>query len=218
MAHVFDGKLYFTRDYMQGNFIPKNLKVPKPKPTPKPQAKACSKASSSGERTIRRRISKPNICRLLMLHCLWEHGCEPEISCSQYFLVISCLWEHGWRLRCTDTMQALMCVLVVVCVVCKLWPCLSYSRCRDRINLGLLRSLYKGVGVRPFSVFRSPGIVHECSCERVSASGLMHLSICMTSHRTCLFARYVSSLGMAIEDVAAPTLTGVYLGRHNLAS
>ena len=25
MAHVFDGKLYFTRDYMQGNFIPKIL-------------------------------------------------------------------------------------------------------------------------------------------------------------------------------------------------
>ena len=45
MAHVFDGKLYFTRDHMQGNFIPKNLKLPQPKPTAKPQAKA----SSSGE-------------------------------------------------------------------------------------------------------------------------------------------------------------------------
>ena len=49
MAHVFDGKLYFTRDHMQGNFIPKNLKLPKPKPAPKPQAKASSMASSSGE-------------------------------------------------------------------------------------------------------------------------------------------------------------------------
>ena len=38
-------KLYFTRDYMQGNFIPKNLKLPWPKPAPKPWAKA----SSSGE-------------------------------------------------------------------------------------------------------------------------------------------------------------------------
>ena len=46
MAHVFDGKLYFTRDHMQGNFIPK---MPEPKPAPKPRAKACSKASSSGE-------------------------------------------------------------------------------------------------------------------------------------------------------------------------
>ena len=49
MAHVFDGKLYFTRDHMQGNFIPSNLKLPEPKPAPKPQAKASSKASSSGE-------------------------------------------------------------------------------------------------------------------------------------------------------------------------
>ena len=47
MAHVFDGKFYFTRDHMQGNFIPKNLKLPKP--APKPRAKASSKASSSGE-------------------------------------------------------------------------------------------------------------------------------------------------------------------------
>ena len=45
MAHVFDGKLYFTRDPMQGNFIPKNLKLPEPKPAPKPRPKA----SSSGE-------------------------------------------------------------------------------------------------------------------------------------------------------------------------
>ena len=33
MAHVFDGKLYFTRDHMQGNFIPKNLTLPKPNQT-----------------------------------------------------------------------------------------------------------------------------------------------------------------------------------------
>ena len=34
--------------------------------------------------------------------------------------------------------------LVVVCVARKLRPCPSYSRRRDRINLGLWRSLYKG--------------------------------------------------------------------------
>ena len=39
MAHVFDGKLYFTRDHMQGNFIPKNLKLPELKPASKPRAK-----------------------------------------------------------------------------------------------------------------------------------------------------------------------------------
>ena len=46
MAHVSFGKLYCTRDHMQGNLIPKNLKL---KPTPKPRAKASSKASSSAE-------------------------------------------------------------------------------------------------------------------------------------------------------------------------
>ena len=30
MAHVFDGKVYFTRDHTQGNFIPRNLKLPDP--------------------------------------------------------------------------------------------------------------------------------------------------------------------------------------------
>ena len=35
-------------------------------------------------------------------------------------------------------------VLVVVCVARKLRPCPSYSRRRDRINLGHWRSLYKG--------------------------------------------------------------------------
>ena len=38
------------------------------------------------------------------------------------------------------------CVSVVVCVVRKPRPCPSYSRRRDRINLGLLRSYYKGGG------------------------------------------------------------------------
>ena len=37
-------------------------------------------------------------------------------------------------------------VLVFVCVVRKLRPCPSYSRRRDRINLGLWRSLYNGGG------------------------------------------------------------------------
>ena len=42
-------------------------------------------------------------------------------------------------------------VLVVVCVARKLRPCPSYSRRRDRIDLGLWRSLYKGgAGYYPF--------------------------------------------------------------------
>ena len=43
------GSCFFTRDHMQGNFIPKDLKLPQPKPAPRPQAKTSSKASSSGE-------------------------------------------------------------------------------------------------------------------------------------------------------------------------
>ena len=74
MAHVFHGKLYFTRDHMQGNFIPKNLKLPEPKPSPKRHLQGhlqvVSMCSCSASCMIARRVSKPNICRLLMLHCL----------------------------------------------------------------------------------------------------------------------------------------------------
>ena len=43
-------------------------------------------------------------------------------------------------------MRSLTCVSVVACVARKPCPCPSYSRRRDRINLGLWRSLYKGGG------------------------------------------------------------------------
>ena len=42
-------ELFAVLEYMKGNSIPKNLKLPKPKPAPTPRAKASSKASSSGE-------------------------------------------------------------------------------------------------------------------------------------------------------------------------
>ena len=45
-------------------------------------------------------------------------------------------------------MHSLTCVLVLVCVARKLHPCPSYSRHRDRINLVLLRSYYRGEGAR----------------------------------------------------------------------
>ena len=44
-------------------------------------------------------------------------------------------------------MCSFTCVSVVACVARKLRLCPSYSRRRDRINLGLWRSLYKGGGV-----------------------------------------------------------------------
>ena len=89
---------------------------------------------------IARRVSKPNICRLLMPHCFSKHGCEPEVSCFKQLLVFTCLWELGRRLRCMS------CVSVVVCVARKPRPCLSYSRRRDCINSALLRSYYKKGG------------------------------------------------------------------------
>ena len=43
-------------------------------------------------------------------------------------------------------MRSFTCVSVVACVVRKVRPCPSYSRRRDRINLGLWRGLYAGGG------------------------------------------------------------------------
>ena len=146
---------HVPRDHMQGNFIPKNLKLPEPKPAPPPrerhlqrQLQVVSMCSCSAWCMIARRVSKPYICRLLMPHCLWEHGYEPEISCFKHFLVFACLWDCGRRFKCTHTMRSLAWVWVVVCAACKLHPCPSYSRRRDCINLGLLRSEDKGWGVQ----------------------------------------------------------------------
>ena len=79
---------------MQGNFIPKNLKLPEPKPAPKPQPKV----SSSGEHVQLFRMvydhkkrSKPNSCRLRILHYLCQHGSEPEIF---MFPRLSCVCMH----------------------------------------------------------------------------------------------------------------------------
>ena len=40
---------------------------------------------------IARRVSKPNICRLRILHCLCQHGCDPEIF---MFPRLSCVCMH----------------------------------------------------------------------------------------------------------------------------
>ena len=110
MAHVFDGKLYFTRDLMQGNFIPKNLKLPEPKPAPEPQAKA----SSSGEHVQlfrmvydRKKGFQSEHLYVSRASLLVRTGYEPENSCLKHFLVFQCLWERGRRLRCTHTMHSL---------------------------------------------------------------------------------------------------------------
>ena len=52
MAHVFDGKLYFTRDHMQGNLIPKTLKLPQPKSAPQPRASYARVQATVGVGTV----------------------------------------------------------------------------------------------------------------------------------------------------------------------
>ena len=42
LGHVFEGKLYFTKDIMDDNFVPRNRKpkpIPKPAPQPAPKGK-----------------------------------------------------------------------------------------------------------------------------------------------------------------------------------
>ena len=73
MADVFDGKLYFTRDHMQDNFIPKKLKLRQPKPTPKPQAKASPKTSSRGEHET---IPLPQIVWIVTNNHIGRYTCN----------------------------------------------------------------------------------------------------------------------------------------------
>ena len=73
---------------------------------------------------------------------------------------------------CTHTMRSLTCVLVVVCVACKLRPCPSCSRRRDRINLGLLRSYYKGGGC----ACQTPGVCSLYVCYANTQAKPMCLS------------------------------------------
>ena len=58
-------------------------------------------------------------------------------------------------------------VLVVVCVARKLRPCPSYNRRRDRINLVLWRSLYKGGGAG-YMVGQGKEAVCQCASPSVN--------------------------------------------------
>ena len=47
LGHVFEGQLYFTKDIVDGSFVPRNRKPkPIPKPEAKPAPKACPKAQA----------------------------------------------------------------------------------------------------------------------------------------------------------------------------
>ena len=54
--------------------------------------------------------------------------------------------DFRWRLGCTHAMQARTCVSAGVCGACNLRLYLSYSRHRNRINLGFLRGVDRGAG------------------------------------------------------------------------
>ena len=96
---------------------------------------------------IARKVSKLKICRLRILHCLCQHGCEPEIF---MFPRLSCVCMHleMWVEVKVHSYHAhaRVCMCVVVCVARKLRPCPSYSGRRDRNNFVHWCSLYKGVG------------------------------------------------------------------------
>ena len=59
LGHVFEGKLYFTKDIVDDIFVPRNRK---PKPIPKPEAKPAPKAAPKGKHVqlfkMRRKVGK----------------------------------------------------------------------------------------------------------------------------------------------------------------
>ena len=73
-------------------------------------------------------------------------GVNVRFHVSNTFFVFTCLGEHGWRFKCTHTMHSLRCVLAVVNVARKPHSFLRYNGHRDRINLVLLRSYFRGGG------------------------------------------------------------------------
>ena len=58
-GHVFEGKLYSTKDIVDHSFVPRNRK---PKPIPKPEAKPAPKPAPKGKRVqlfkMRRKVGK----------------------------------------------------------------------------------------------------------------------------------------------------------------
>ena len=55
LGHVFEGKLYFTKDIVDDSFVPRNRK---PKPIPKPEAKPALKGKHVQLFKMRRKVGK----------------------------------------------------------------------------------------------------------------------------------------------------------------
>ena len=49
LAHVFNNKLFFTRDIVDDDAVPKHFNVPEPKPKPAPKPKAAPKPGPKGQ-------------------------------------------------------------------------------------------------------------------------------------------------------------------------
>ena len=92
---------------------------------------------------IARRISG-----LCIVHCLCQHGCEPEIF---MFPRLSCVCMHleMWAEVKVHSYHAHAHVCASSCMCCKLRLCPSYNGHRDRNNSVHWSSLYRGGGVLP---------------------------------------------------------------------
>ena len=68
LGHVFEGKLYFTKDIVDDSFVPRNRK---PKPIPKPEAKPAPKPAPKGKHVqlfkMRRKVGKGFYSTTVML-------------------------------------------------------------------------------------------------------------------------------------------------------
>ena len=81
LAHVFNNKLFFTRDIMDDDAVPKHFNVPEPKPKPKPKPalkpKAAPKPRGSTDRNsgwciTGRRVSRQNQLNIRSFHARWK--------------------------------------------------------------------------------------------------------------------------------------------------
>ena len=95
---------------------------------------------------IARRFSKPNICRLRILHCLCQHGCEPEIFMFPRLSCV-CMPLEMWAEVKVHSYHAHAHVCANSCMCCAQATTLSkLVGVRDHNNPIHWCSLYKGGG------------------------------------------------------------------------
>ena len=70
LGHAFEGKLYYTKDLVDDNFVPRNRK---PTPIPKPAAKPAQKRAPKGKHVELFKMRQNNHS---LNHCNWQQA-EP---------------------------------------------------------------------------------------------------------------------------------------------